>query len=377
MKYCQFCGTALEDDAKCVCPEALAYKPPMPSYVKKLIFAGIYAAVALIISFIIAIVPYFFRVDPFQFVQMTYTGYDTYGTASAYLDKAALARTLAGEQPESLAAYEEWNDLYNAYYDGVELIFDAPQDLSNGDRVQVTIKALGATQNKIKTGTVTVTVSGLQELTEVDVFSNIEVSFVGINGDGRVSLSRTSEAEVIRDCAFTIDEEEGLSTGDVVTVSVDNAASLSRTYGCKLISTSKEYTVSSLGEYLTNAKSLTAKIVRPIIDGLLEEPINYYQFGGRPEFDPEYIATYFCVAKDPEAAKVHNQLVVYIKQDHGENGEVLFTSYASATIYDVTITPDGTIPLNFGDAYISSNAFMENDLENFERDFAVTEIKVD
>lgn len=102
-------------------------------------------------------------------------------------------------------------------------------------------------------------VQGLEKADTVDPFSILQVEYEGISPNGSAYLQSNAKDEFESMIQFETDRSNGLSNGDILTVSVndDNANYLLSNYGKILSPLQKEYTVEGLDEYVGSWNELT------------------------------------------------------------------------------------------------------------------------
>lgn len=172
--------------------------------------------------------------DPFEDISLDFTGYD----GSGIIQQAS----------------------FNV--DGVAIEVNVTKNgkFSNGDTVKAKVKGdiKNIKENMLKEGkniTQTekeFTVEGLEPIKEVDLFEYISIGFSETAPNGKASVSQKAGAPVSR-IDFTADKTEGLSNGDVVTVTINGDYS---DEGIKPTSTTKEYTVEGLASYASKLSDI-------------------------------------------------------------------------------------------------------------------------
>ena len=153
--------------------------------------------------------------DPFDNFSLSYSGYNTMGTAE-------------------IAEYGT-----NIDYRYTHLL-DKTEGLSNGDEITVCLVPNGSDEldenayEEIKTWELDsgyevksidslrkkFTVSGLPDLTDVDLFDGVSVTFSGEDNDGTAELTGDSDFADSYGLTYRMDKSDHLSNGDTVTVAV-------------------------------------------------------------------------------------------------------------------------------------------------------------
>lgn len=155
--------------------------------------------------------------------------------------------------------------------DGLIYQADKESNLSNGDKINVTISTDWDTDfddyardyGKIpKTTTKEYTVSGLSEIKEIDAFSDdmVSVTFSGTSGDGQINIEPKKADQY--NMNYSADHSYALSNGDKITVTVANGYGLFdddyvAEYGVKPKETTKTYTVEGLQEYVSSFSQIS------------------------------------------------------------------------------------------------------------------------
>ncbi|MBO4559061.1 MAG: hypothetical protein J5712_03170 [Lachnospiraceae bacterium] len=177
------------------------------------------------------------EVDLFQNLDISYSGYDTIGTI-----------------------YYWYGESY------VEYSFDKTEGLSNGDTVTVTAaldswyigtyKDLNAFMaergEKPASLTKEIKVEGLAELKEYSPFQSVSLKLSGMDGAGEAAIATDWSDSYYYNWEYSLDKTEGLSNGDVITVTavaydgtpIEEYAA--KYYGLKITETSKQFTVEGL-----------------------------------------------------------------------------------------------------------------------------------
>lgn len=159
------------------------------------------------------------KIDLQEVIYVEPYGADGYGQVRDWMDEEMLLALIQTEETddESLLSAIEKMDLLTR----IEYKLDKTEKLSNGDKITVTVsypdtleEALGAKLSPKSGGSWTVEVSGLQEVHVFDFFQDIDVSFHGFDGYGKIDIQVNGGTPV----GCNVSQEDGLSNGDVVTV---------------------------------------------------------------------------------------------------------------------------------------------------------------
>lgn len=104
--------------------------------------------------------------------------------------------------------------------------FDKEKDLKNGDKIKVTVdydeKALKDAKIKLTNTEFEIEVKNLEDGTELDPFDEkyIKVEFTGIDGEGRMNVTDTAEADDLG-IYYKYDRSSGLKNGDKVKITCE------------------------------------------------------------------------------------------------------------------------------------------------------------
>lgn len=213
VKFCPVCGTPAPEE------EQGAKETGSSKIPKKL--TGIIAAVAVIViaaGIFLATRPKTINLN--DYLEYSIEGYDGYGTAYARLNRDKLVRDIM-----EIAQKKKKNTVIDEDYlfQGVKMSVEATptEELSNGDKVEITytynaddLKNYGV---KLKAKNQTITVEGLEEVKEVDIFKDLELKFSGcapdVRTDGTISVDIDGAS-----FSCTVSPYENLNIGDEVTV---------------------------------------------------------------------------------------------------------------------------------------------------------------
>lgn len=257
-----------------------------------------------------------------DYITYEVTGYDSYGRANVKFDTEKLIFDLECEKKVSDFTTLS---LFYTVVEGVKTDINKSENLSNGDKIEIKIasnsenfKKIGV---KVKASDISEKVKGLEKPAEFDPFDHMEIHFSGVNSNGKLTYTLDPDSEIIEalEQYISFSEENYLSNGDVVTVSVtangywiNLTDSLLRKYGTVLTETEKEYTVSGLGEYakkLSDINESTQKDIRKYTD----ENFQYYlenkiEYASERVNKEEYFGQFFFGTSD-ENEEVKNHVI--------------------------------------------------------------------
>lgn len=161
--------------------------------------------------------------DLSDYVDVTFSGLDTKGTASYDVNMEQLLKDVLGYDistgfPDE-KAINEINQIEKSFK--IKLVKD--EDLSNGDKVKLHISVDENKTDKIKGGEKDFTVEGLEEplvLTSDDVVKHLVVNFNGVSGRGQAKIDNTLKAP-LSNMNFQILRDGELKNGEMASLVID------------------------------------------------------------------------------------------------------------------------------------------------------------
>ena len=169
------------------------------------------------------------KVDLAEHAEITFNGMDTNGYATYDVVTDELLTTMFDYKPalelEQQFDSEEMQAFHIALYElesGVSTEIDKYDNLSNGDEVTLTVTVDDGLSDKYKSGTKTVTVSGLEEpevLTSKDVQSKLIVNFNGYSGRGNAQIDNLLDYS-LSSVNFPIAGDGKLSNGETAKIEI-------------------------------------------------------------------------------------------------------------------------------------------------------------
>ena len=223
-------------------------------------------AAALLLAAIILVIALSARphtINLEELVEVSFSGFDTVGSAYAKLDQERFGAALAKAWEKRML--RRWSRvLFIACAKAVSLGLDRSEGLSNGDRVIVEISydndALDDYKIQYSGTSVSASAQGLTPLTEIDPFVGLEMQYSGISPNGQAELQHTGNTSFFNTQDFCLDRSTGLKNGDVITVTVPedyNPYNVALS-GYLLTQTEKTFTVEGLPEYLDTFSAIPA-----------------------------------------------------------------------------------------------------------------------
>lgn len=239
----------------------------------KPIYYAIATVVAVLLFVVISVVNVMGKtVDLNAYISISFEGYNTRGLTSVVFDEEGFAEKYG----KKIKTVNSNSDLYSIFYEPIEMLLsdlsyyyevDKREGLSNGDEVVLSWDINKEEIKKkyglnVKAEEKIFVVSELNEIEMFDPFQGVEINFTGIAPYGSAVInSYPSENGLI----YNLDNNHNISNGDSVIVAVsylwDSEDGYIELHGSLPITTSKEYTVSGLDEYVESYKDLTQEFV--------------------------------------------------------------------------------------------------------------------
>lgn len=253
-KFCKECGLPVSIDKNLI-----SEKPKAVS--KKILIGACAIAIVLLLIAIFAITNSRATINLNDYLEIEANGYDGYGTVTAKIDWEAIRKKYGDKIRFTNLAQNELGGFLglmtplDVLHDGVNLKIEKTSGLSNGDIITYSWDMSEGLSDyikcKIKCEDGSYNVSNLMEVENFDAFSDLEVSFEGIAPKGRANI--IYEGIELDRSNFICDKIDGLSNGDVVTVSIDEniISTYVQNHGKAPASMEKEYTVHGLSHYLS------------------------------------------------------------------------------------------------------------------------------
>lgn len=281
--------------------------------------------------------------DPFENLTVSFSGYDTRGTVE-----------LTGGN------------------DKLRYTADRTDALSNGEKITVTIEGGSGgfdtveeycieTLYKVPTSiSKEYEVSGLDEISVIDLFEGIEITSSGIAPEGKLEVTGKYDG-----IAYRYDAN-GLSNGDTVTINAVRSGLFAadtvedyclENFGGLPESTSMEYTVTDLAEYVSTAAGIPAKLLEDMQKEAQDQiTAMVASDSGLKMTECKYIGCYILTAK-PGASliwKAHTSAdLVYqlsITDSAGTHTCYIGVEYSNPLVY-----ADGTGSVNLSYATLTSH----------------------
>ena len=218
---------------------------------------GVSATIVGIIAFI-AMLTMDKRVSVKDYIVVEVSGYDTLGYVDSYMiNKETFCKKVFGKNSEEM----EWKETFeiSRLLGTIKLSIDNKEALSNGDKVVVNIEYDNELAHeygiKLVGDTYIFTVSGLEVLKDYNPFENLQVYFSGVDPNANVNYDINDG--MLSSYMFTVDKKNGISNGEIITITYSGTENYLEQYGYKISKTSEQYVCEGVSKYVTKSKSLT------------------------------------------------------------------------------------------------------------------------
>lgn len=333
----------------------------MQKLLDKKMIIGIAVAVVAIIAIVIVVATSKPTIRLNEYVSVTYSGYDTVGTAEVSFDMEAFCEKYEGKLRQIEGASSPGPELFakRAIKDSK---LDKEKNLTNGEEItyqwNFAVSALEEVYDcKIECSDIKFTVEGLADIETVDLFKDVEIVYEGIAPYASAYVKNKSKEDYAEEIWFTTDATN-LDNGDTFTVSIDfsenfgSKNSFIKMYGKAPEETEKEFVVEGLPEYITKASQLSEDVVSVLKQQAeathaqhVAEKWKDGEFGDVAQLTGfEYVGAYIL-----NGSGFNKVLMVYEVNAHAESKfETLRlsgdTTYYTAVIFDkVYIDKDGSV----------------------------------
>lgn len=312
------------------------------------------------------------------------SGADGYGHLEYSFDSYSVYQKIAGidvkNDKDVEALFSEENLLKTekiwAALEGVSVVADKSDNLSNGDKVTLTVSFDNPTNEKLdfklRGGKITYTVEGLADGLPFDPFSEdvISVAFTGASGGGEAIVGLVSDDAMYKGVTYSFANNYKLSNGEEVTLNAvfdqQNYASLGYTVPEQC---SKSYTVSGLKDFFRPSDGLSVSERTRFEELTMSSALSYAAEDiltkDMPVLDSEFWSLYYF---EPKMPGTH-----FFDMIHGFSGycgiigvaKVVFESSWTGTYEDVMfvvypdcmVGDDGHLTYNEDDFLVFDSSF--------------------
>ncbi len=311
-----------------------------------------------------------------QYVKVSFSGYESYGTASISIDWEQLEE----DHGKDVSFTKKAENTYGSFLslmspvdllkEEVQVSLEKAENLTNGEAVSYTWtideESLKEYLNcKLKYTDGTVTVADLEAVETFYPFEDLTVSFTGVEPYGEVELEYTGEELSLYD--FNCTSQSGLSEGDEVTISLSGTdkAAYAKQYGAIPDCTEKTYTVKGLSRYVSELDQITDD-VKEEMQKQAEDVVTSYIADLSSDVqvkNVKLVGDYLMVAKDSTMYQKNKYGMVFqmdVSVQAKEDYETVeFTQYYYVAIRDLLVHADGSCEVNVLDYEQSSNTFYQ------------------
>lgn len=312
------------------------------------------------------------------------SGADGYGHLEYSFDSYSVYQKIAGidvkNDKDVEALFSEENLLKTekiwAALEGVSVVADKSDNLSNGDKVTLTVSFDNPTNEKLdfklRGGKITYTVEGLADGLPFDPFSEdvISVAFTGASGGGEAIVGLVSDDAMYKGVTYSFANNYKLSNGEEVTLN----AVFDQQYYASLGYTvpeqcSKSYTVSGLKDFFRPSDGLSVSERTRFEELTMSSALSYAAEDiltkDMPVLDSEFWSLYYF---EPKMPGTH-----FFDMIHGFSGycgiigvaKVVFESSWTGTYEDVMfvvypdcmVGDDGHLTYNEDDFLVFDSSF--------------------
>lgn len=285
------------------------------------------------------------KVDITQFVDVSFTGIDGKATATVKFDFPALEEVLTFGKDDVTPAEAA---AIITLEDSLECEADIAKELSNGDNVRISIfwdEEAAKKCGVVFTGNeMTIEVTGLKEAEELDIFTDMEVTYSGIAPEGQAKIT----AETFNSISFIVTPDSNLRNGDIITITAEADWEKLETEGYIVTIREKTFTVEGLDEYIWEYSQFSEDILAEM-DRVAQEWINEmlssdYSYKTRM-YPNEWMVGEAVTAGEIVEIKQELSWLLYIKDDAEDSWDWSKAKNRIVILYGVTakdnLNPEG------------------------------------
>lgn len=395
MNFCPHCGALMTGAT--VCPQCGAditsattphsdistgkpsfLKKNIPQEKRKYVVAGFVALMVLLLclSFLLPRKKNVILLTDYVHIDSV-TGADGYGHLAYSFDSYSVYQKLAGmdvkNDKDAEALFSEENLLkaekIMTVLEGVTVTADKNDNLSNGDKVTLTVSFDNPTKEKLdfelRGGEISYTVEGLAEGLPFDPFSEdiISVAFTGASGSGEAIIGLVSGDDIYKAVTYSFSNNYNLSNGDevVLTAVFDQQYFAALGYAVP-DQCSKTYIVSGLKDFFRPSDGLSVsertRFEDLTMSSVLDDTARDVLTKDMSVLDSEFWSLYYFETKTPGTT--------FFDMIHGFGGhcgimgiaKVVFESSWTGTYEDVYFVA-------FPDCMMGDDGHLRYDEENF------------
>lgn len=378
-QFCPNCGTENSEykgtkDTNDKSPKKGKFALP-----KKMLF--ILGAIAVVV--IIAIILIISRrpsINLDDYVEITVSGYEGYGTANYDFDIEQMIEDNTDVFDISDLDSDDLETMSSALhvYDDIDNLISGSMDnsseLSNGDTVTYIWNISESSQSdfeknykcRLKYSNITYKVSGLEKIAEVDPFDekSFSITYEGEAPNGYITITNSEYMQIKYEASKTYE----LSNGDVITVTASLTDSEDVT-GFTLSRTSAEFTVEGLDSYVSDISQIPedylSQMEAQVQDALTSQVADEWE---NPDWykSMEYVGSYLMVAKGVPGFFSSTNTLYMIFKITSDSPDGIITYYSYGSFDNIMVYSDGTCYTDLSRCNIPNNfigAFTVGDYE--------------
>ncbi len=337
------------------------------SNVKKRIIAGIIVLTVIVVTVIVTIIVISGinkdkdnkakTVDLSEYIEVNYSGYDGYSRATYSIDRDGLEKAFIEAQENSNISDTEkaYNALALTFMTSVKL--SKSSKLANGDKIEVRVEILD--DDYLKTTDIiaeevkySVEVKDLKEVSKINLFDYIKVTFDGTDGDVIAIIENTSTDEFLSGVYLLYTETWYLSIGDKVTITIfDDDVNYALENGYEFTEISRDYVVPKVDSYTKAFGELDDDIVTQmntkVEDIILEYFEEYFNISAS---NIKLVGGYFLINELKDEWRYHNYYYpIYSVDVTSKDGKFEKTTiYCTVEIYDILNKVSGEVTFENG-----------------------------
>ena len=191
------------------------------------------------------------RVNLTSFASISFSGYDGKAMASLNIDWGALEEAvLADNEINTLASLSKITEIE----DSIHYSLDKTEGLSNGDIVNLQINWNDDIAKKYNLSfhaePLSVSVSGLELLEEIDLFVDIFIEYDGIAPEAYAILRNASTNAYLKTIQYSVENPFDLRNGDTIVVIAHTTHEAAESRGYTFQNAQKSFIVDGIDEYI-------------------------------------------------------------------------------------------------------------------------------
>ncbi len=203
------------------------------------------------------------KVDLAPFCDVTYSGYNTKGSAQLNVNWAEFESVILGGKE---AKQEDLAKIL-ALESSIKYKLDKTESLSNGDKINVSISWNEEIAKKYKYSfspeKMTFTVSGLPEAQKVDIFEGVGINFSGVSPRATAEITNGSDLPFAQTSVrYSLDKFRDIKNGDVITMKAEFDQSYAEKQMLIIEKTDKQFVAEGIDAYITKYQEIDAETLK-------------------------------------------------------------------------------------------------------------------